>query len=155
MAMAAKRMKEQAKLADELGTLIGRARRLVYYAAERRLERHGESMFTYLLLKHAVQRGGASQTKLAQLTAQHAAAVSRAIDELESRGLVERARDADDRRRVRVEATAEGRALFRAMHPEVVGGVDGALGRLDASERLALRALLDKLVGDGEPTHRD
>ena len=106
-------------LNDELGWLIARSRRLVFRHANERLERIGESMFFFPLLRRVVQEGAMSQLELARLTAQHPAAVCRTLEEMERRKLVRRARDANDRRRVLVTVTPRGRAVFERIHPEV------------------------------------
>lgn len=70
------------------------------------------------------------------------------VDALESRGLVARAADPDDRRAVVVEATPDGRHLL-----EEVGAVreeahTAYLSRLSERERAALTRLLRRLVSD-------
>ncbi len=133
-------------LNDELGWLIARSRRHVFRHAHERLERIGASMFIFPLLRRVVEVGAMSQLELARQTAQHPAAVCRTLEEMERRRLVRRARDARDRRRVLVNATPQGRALYDRLHPEVIEGVDEALRMLSRAERTKLRALLRKLI---------
>jgi DNA-binding MarR family transcriptional regulator len=133
-------------LTDELGWLIARSRRLVFRHANERLERVGASMFLWPLLRRVIQHGALSQLELARLTAQHPAAVCRSLEEMERRKLVRRQRDARDRRRVLVTATAHGRAVFAKLHPEVLAGADEALRPLSRAERTRLRDLLRKLI---------
>jgi DNA-binding MarR family transcriptional regulator len=133
-------------LTDELGYLIARSRRHVFRHANERLERLGASMFQWPLLRRVVQHGAMSQLELARLTAQHPTAVCRSLEEMERRKLVRRRRDARDRRRVLVNATPQGRALYERLHPEVVAGADEALKALTRVERNRLRNLLRKLI---------
>jgi DNA-binding MarR family transcriptional regulator len=141
----------QAELADELGCLLPRVRRLMWNAAHARLEAGGDSMFSWQLLGHVVRNDGANQTELARLTAQHPAGVSRTLEELEARALVRRERDPKDRRRVLVRATPAGAAHFAAVRPEVVLAVQQVLGPLTGDEQELLRALVVKLLaGAGE-----
>jgi len=72
--------------------------------------------------------------------------VCRTLEAMERKKLVRRARDARDRRRVLVNATPQGRALFDRIHPEVIRGVDEALCQLSRVERTKLRVLLRKLI---------
>jgi DNA-binding MarR family transcriptional regulator len=70
------------------------------------------------------------------------------IKRLEARGLVQRQRDEDDERQVRIRLTAEGRALkgkAEAIPLAVVGGTGLSLDGAEALRRelLALRARLD------------
>ena len=144
------RSRARADLLDELGQLLPRARRLIWRLAEARLQRLGDSMFEWPLLRRLMTLGPMSQCRLATLAAQHPAAVSRTLDELERRGLVRRRRDAEDRRRMVVAITARGAARCRAAHREVLVVLEEAFRPLKAPEREQLRDLLRRLVGSGD-----
>ena len=64
----------------------------VHAATARRLEEVGESVHLYRLLSELARNGPAPQRDLAEATAQHAAAVSRMVDELDEAGLIRRRR---------------------------------------------------------------
>ncbi len=71
-------------------------------------------------------------------------AVTRVVDPLAGRGLVERHRDEGDRRICRVAMTAAGRRLWRRIHGELVDADREVLRRIDASEReTVIRAIRD------------
>ena len=77
-------------------------------------------------------------------------ALSRMVDRLAARGLVERVGDDEDRRAVRVRLTPEGRELQRTVgraHARSVAREVGAA--LDAEELLELERLTAKLVRHG------
>ncbi|GAC1353392.1 MAG: hypothetical protein NVSMB47_05470 [Polyangiales bacterium] len=131
---------------EELARLLSRARRRVYLACAQALSARGGSMLTFQLLAHLVVHGASTQVDLATATAQHPAGISRLLDELERDALVRRRRDPTDRRKLRVEATATGRARFRMNHPILIAAVDDALGVLSVAERKALATLLRKLT---------
>ena len=57
-----------------------------------------------------------------------------------------RARDSADRRKVRVETSAGGRRLLKALRPLVHAAVEQVLGPLGMGERRTLRALLQRLL---------
>jgi DNA-binding MarR family transcriptional regulator len=133
-------------LVEELGMLIAKARKLVFTAATRQLDEAGESMLAWQVLAVLVKHGRRTQTELAVALAQHPAGVSRLLDDLEKQGYVARCRDSEDRRRVHVEATPRGERRYRAILPEVIRGVDKAMGPLSDSERRVLRDLLRKVV---------
>jgi MarR family 2-MHQ and catechol resistance regulon transcriptional repressor len=67
------------------------------------------------------------------------------IDNLVRRGLVERARRADDRRSIEISLTAEGRSLIAEILPAHVAGVVEAFGILSPDEQTALAGLCRKL----------
>ena len=135
-------------LAEELGTLVGRTRRLLRAEAERRVAARGESLVAWQLLKHLVRSGPATQVELAQAIAQDPAGISRLLEPLEEAGAVRRVRDPVDRRRLVASATARGRKRFLAVTPSVVEGFERLLETLEAAEVLELRRILRKLLGD-------
>ena len=132
-------------LAEEIGQLLARSRRLVFAAAARRLDESGESIHAWRVLAHLAREGATAQCDLAMALAQHPAWVSRLVDELEAEGVVRRRRDAHDRRKLRVEVTVAGRARYEARRAEVNEAVEQVLQPLDRDEREQLRALLLKL----------
>jgi DNA-binding MarR family transcriptional regulator len=76
--------------------------------------------------------------------------MSRVIAALESYGLLRRMPDTNDRRVVRVEATAAGRALLHAGRRRRVAALAADVGRLSAGERRAILEaipLLERLAG--------
>lgn len=135
-----------AGLYEEVGSLIGRTRRKVRGVLLARMG--AEALDTWLLLKRLVRLGPATQRELADATAQHPAAISRALERLEEQGLVGRTSDPEDRRRRVVEPTAAGLARFQALAPTAQAGIEEALARLQTSDAQQLKRLLRKLLGD-------
>ena len=71
---------------------------------------------------------------------------TRAIDRLESLGLAERSRAADDKRVVVVRATAEGRRLMRTVGRSRATGMERLLERFDETEREQFAEYLERFV---------
>lgn len=144
--MVAKTFPRKQSLAEELGMLIAKTRRMVWTNATRQLEQSGESMLAWQVLAHLSRAGKQTQTEVAAALGQHPAGVSRLLDELEKQDYVARRRDRDDRRRVYVETTAVGQRRFHAILPEVVRAVEQVLLPLSESEKRVLRGLLRRVV---------
>jgi DNA-binding MarR family transcriptional regulator len=138
-----------------VATLIVRCRRLLWSATSRRLEQSGESMHFYRLLFELVRGGPAPQRDLAEATAQHPAAVSRLVDDLEKDGLIRRARGQRDRRQIIVAITARGRRRFELARPAVNAAVAEVLAPLPPRDQARLAELLSRvLVGETEAPAR-
>ncbi|MBF5045322.1 MarR family transcriptional regulator [Aggregicoccus sp. 17bor-14] len=68
------------------------------------------------------------------------------IDRLETMGLVERLRSAEDRRAVSAHLTAKGQELYAQMRSHMNDGLDQLLSFLEPDDRCALFGLLQRLV---------
>ncbi len=136
-----------AKLAWEIGMLLGRARRLMILGMQRQFEAEGRSVHTWRALNQLERLGCVVQCELAQAMAQHPGATSRALDELEADGLVRRRRDARDRRKLWVELTARGHSQYEAMRPLALRVLGQLMAPLSAADRRCLSRLLAKLAG--------
>ena len=68
------------------------------------------------------------------------------LDQLESRGLVQRRRSAEDRRAIKVHLTAAGEEALRTVVPLVVDRINQALKGFTHTEVDELLRLLNKLI---------
>jgi DNA-binding MarR family transcriptional regulator len=73
-------------------------------------------------------------------------ALTRVIDQLEARGLVQRERSREDRRAVQLRLTAAGIDTVAALIPSVVDKLNFALRDFSAAEASELNRLLTKLI---------
>jgi DNA-binding MarR family transcriptional regulator len=127
---------------------MGRARRRFWRMAAPRLEAQGASLALWQVLCHLFRAGRSTQSELSSAVAQHAAGISRLLDELEDQRIVKRARDTLDRRRVYVRLTRTGKAHFEKLVPVIREVADRCFEPLAEAERRTLRELLHKLVDD-------
>jgi DNA-binding MarR family transcriptional regulator len=142
------------KLSEELSVLFGRMGRIWRDTMAVTIQGKFETMLETHLLVSLVREGPAAQNEIAERVAQHPTAVSRMLDDLEARKLVRRHPDPNDRRKMRVETTAEGRAQVEATRPIFMRAVEEMMRGLDLADRVALRDLLKKMVdahGDSKP----
>ena len=101
------------------------------------------------LLQAVASLEPATLNQVAAQVKRGAPAISRAIDALVRTGLVERQADPDNRRRLALRLTDEGRESM-ARPPAADKGLEGRLGRLGSSELRALERgleILERLPG--------
>ena len=82
---------------------------------------------------------------IAGVTRHDRTTITRVIDGLDRRGLVERGRDPDDRRAVRVRLTRAGRRLHRQLEPVVRGVLRSAFAGISEDDSEALFATLSRI----------
>ncbi|MCB8878756.1 MarR family transcriptional regulator [Acidisoma cellulosilytica] len=90
--------------------------------------------------------GRTSQSALGRAVCMDAATVKGTVDRLEARGLVIRTPDADDRRKLLVDLTAEGQAMTERNLAAAAAITRETLAPLTAEESRLLFALLQKLL---------
>jgi len=131
--------------ADAAGTTLDALRRIIraLRLANGGAETTGLSAAQLYVLAQVAERPGASLVELATRTLTDRTSVAAVVDRLCARGLLERDRATDDRRRSRITATEAGLAvLARAPHPPTQRLLDG----LKALDDEALRHLADGLT---------
>jgi len=96
----------------------------------------------WFLLFRLYERPGQAQSDLADRDLQDHPNITRLVDALEQRALVERTPDPDDRRRSLVSLTAAGRQLMESLLPQVVAERRRIFRGLSATELETLVTLL-------------
>jgi MarR family transcriptional regulator, lower aerobic nicotinate degradation pathway regulator len=96
-------------------------------------------------LSKLAETGPCSQNQLGRLTAMDVATIKGVIDRLSVRGLTETSPDPEDGRRLLVSLTRAGQQLSEKVAPNARAITRETLAPLDAKEREALMALLNKL----------
>jgi DNA-binding MarR family transcriptional regulator len=98
------------------------------------------------VLRHLAERGRATTSELAVVVRVSPQGISLAVRELVGLGLVERAPDAEDRRRVWIEITPAGRQKLALESSAGQGWLDRAVAeRLSPDERTSLAAAIPAL----------
>lgn len=90
---------------------------------------------------------GSSLVDIVRTTVIDQATIRGVVDRLKQRGLVEVGLDPVDRRKNVIDLTPQGRALVEAMQPFALQITEGTYGRLNPAERVALKYLLQKMLG--------
>ncbi|MGC3988291.1 MAG: MarR family transcriptional regulator [Chthoniobacteraceae bacterium] len=119
---------------------------LLFNAEGDHLSAHRMSQGRFAVMMILLHReGGCGATELADRAGVSRATMSGLLDILERDGRVQREQEPEDRRAVRVELTAKGRAEMEALLPGYFGRVAEILKPLDEPERKQLVHLLKKL----------
>lgn len=109
-------------------------------------ERYGLDIPEWRTLATLGFRGDACAAQfIAACTRTHKSTISRAVANLEKRGLIERVENAADRRELALQLTPAGFALYRALIPRLLRKEQDILSCLSAAELRGFAAALDKL----------
>ena len=121
----------------DLGVLVHRLTRAIAAAEAPILAAHEVSLWEYVVLTALGSGPAPTQAQLAATTGRDQTRLIAVLEGLESRGLLERTPDPDDRRRRVVTLTASGRSVLT--------------GCRDAIRALEVRLLADVDAADREP----
>jgi DNA-binding MarR family transcriptional regulator len=107
-----------------------------------------ELSLTQIKLLHHLDAPGSELTLKQGAEAVHVSlpAASRLVEDLVSRGFIERHEDSEDRRMKRIQLTDHGRKVIARLNEARLIGLERFVGTLNASERRALTQLLSKLL---------
>ena len=117
---------------------------------DRMCEAHGITSGQYNVLRilRGVRREGYARCEIARRMIERAPDVTRLIDRLETRGLVERDRSSEDRRRSLTRITDKGSRLIERMQPEVDALDRHVEARLSPRDRKELSRILEQLYAN-------
>lgn len=108
-------------------------------------------LLPHMALHAALQRGGVTQTELAEFLGVSSAHVTGLVDQLEKEGFVKRQRDLKDRRVVHVKATAHGRHRHIQTHAHVLRSGLGLFNGWSETDIRIFKEFLSRM----EPTRTD
>ena len=135
------------KLEDVVYYLIDRAMREAHQYTKQVLkeQKFGVTKDQWILIKRISEEEGISQIDLATSTFKEPAAVTRMIDLLEKKNLVERRADFADRRAYKIHLTQEGVTLVRRMTPHIQAIRHKGLAGLSEEEIDRLKRTMEKI----------
>ncbi|OCG73304.1 MarR family winged helix-turn-helix transcriptional regulator [Microbacterium sediminis] len=131
---------------DDLSFLLARANAVSLEAASAALRPFGLKPRSYSVLALALSDHRPSQREIAEYLRLDPSQVVALVDDLQSRGLVERETDPSDRRAKVVTATVDGARLFATAGARVRQAEREVFGVLDDAERAMLRKLIDRVA---------
>lgn len=105
----------------------------------------GITVDQWVLLKIIEEHGQISQVDIAQEALKDTASITRILDLLQKKGLVQRIDDDFDRRKYMISLTADGKGFFNRMLPHVSQIRDQVVKGLSKEEIQALKSTLNKI----------
>ena len=130
---------------DSIGYLVKRSQSLMMDIMEPVFEARGFTFLQYIILSWLRDGIAVNPKDICAQYRHDSGALTRVIDHLAERGLLERVRRDRDRRKVELQLTAAGRATIETLLPLVVEKLNSALGEFTAVEVHELQRLLVKL----------
>ncbi len=130
---------------SSVGYLIKRAHSLMLDALEPVFEEHGFTFVQYQVLAWLRDGIAVNPKDICSQFRHNSGALTRVIDQLAERGLLERVRRDRDRRKVELDLTAAGREVIESLVPLVVERLNLALADFSGAEVQEFTRLLLKL----------
>ena len=137
-------------LKNSLAHLMGRTSRAVLNRAQKSFTSAGHRITVeqWLLLVNLRNRDGQLHQELADNTYKDKTTVTRLLDGLEKKGLVERVAGEDDRRQKRISITGNGKELLKALGPLALETQSRSMQGIDPEELKICRNVLLKVYGN-------
>ena len=128
-----------------IGYLVRRANSLILDIIEPSLARKGLTFLQYMILKLLREGKIANPKDICGHFRSDSGALTKVIDQLAERDLVQRVRRDRDRRKVELRLTEHGRMIVDSILPSVVASLNLALAEFSAQEARQLTQLLTRL----------
>lgn len=137
-------------LRNSVPYLMARVRAALYDAVDTELARFGLRAADYLVLAGLANAMGDTASAMCSFISHDPGAMTRKIDALEEKGLVRRVRSTADRRAIRLELTAEGKATYGKALTVAVATVNRFLNGFSKSEVRQLEHMLKRMLENAE-----
>src|ERR1700694_6184178 len=131
---------------DSIGYLLKRAHSLMLAVMEPLLEERGFSFLQYVILAWLRDGIAVNPRDICMQFRHDSGALTRVIDQLAERGLLERVRRDRDRRKVELQLTPAGRATIEGLIPLIVEKLNLALDDFSGEEFQEFLRLLGNLT---------
>jgi DNA-binding MarR family transcriptional regulator len=131
---------------SSIGYLVKRAHVMMLDNVEAAFAEHGFTFMQWVVLIHARDRLSLTASAISREFRHDSGALTRVIDQLVARKLMERRPSKTDRRASELRLTAAGRKTVEAQIPLVVDKLNTALAEFSRAEVAELTRLLSKLV---------
>jgi DNA-binding MarR family transcriptional regulator len=134
------------KARSSVGYLLKRAHTLLLDQLEAAVAGSDITATQWVVLMHLRDGLAINAADLCSQLRHDSGALTRVIDQLEARGLVQRERSREDRREVQLRLTEAGTETVASLVPSVVDKLNFALREFSRAEAAELSRLLSKLI---------
>lgn len=131
---------------DSVGYMLRRLYSLMRTRLESAFADQSLTLMQWIVLMQIRDGLACTASDIAREFTHDSGALTRVIDQLERRGLLERRRSATDRRVVELELTADGRRMIDALLPLVVAEMNVLLEPLERQEFELFRGMLRRVL---------
>jgi DNA-binding MarR family transcriptional regulator len=135
------------RLHDSIGCLLKHAHRAMHDRIEPAFSSEGITFQQWIVLMHLRDELACTVAELCRETRHDSGAMTRLIDQLEERGLIERERKRNDRRVIGLSLTALGRKTVESLIPIAVDHLNVALDGFSRQELTQLQEFLRRIMG--------
>ena len=136
----------QTRIKDQLAYMIASINRQLEDELEERLRPGGVPIEQYRILEVLDASEPVAMGEIAQQSLIEAPTLTKIIDKMVAEGLVYRAPDPNDRRRVLILTAAGGKALFKRLRGVSTAQEQRIVDLLEGDKAAALRSLLKELI---------
>jgi DNA-binding MarR family transcriptional regulator len=133
---------------NSVGYLISKVRLELYSHVDRALAPYDMTTAQFSIMSHLAYGLADSASGLCAGMSYDPGAMTRMVDRLEAKGFIRRVRGRDDRRKVRLELTKEGRAAFPEMMERAVEVLNGLLKGFTKAEASQLQDFLKRMLAN-------
>ncbi len=137
---------EDYQVRSSIGYLARRAAALIVEQLEPAVAQQGFTFTQWVVLMHLRDGIATNPRDICSQLRHDSGALTRVIDQLEERGLLQRQRSLEDRREVALHLTEAGAKMVESLIPVLVEKLNGALRDFSSAEVTELTRLLSKLV---------
>jgi DNA-binding MarR family transcriptional regulator len=138
---------ESFHLRDSIGYLVKRSQRLMQERIEGLFEQQGFTLQQWVVLMYVHDGLAVTIADICRDLHHDSGAMTRLVDQLESRKLIERRRSADDRRVVELSLTAAGTKVLDTLVPTACEALNASLDGFTREEVKSLQSMLRRLIG--------
>jgi len=129
-----------------IGYLVRKTHQAFIRSLELRLDPHGLSSSMYFFLRLLWEKDGLTQREISQELGLTPPTTVAAMDNLEGKGLIQRSRNTQDRRKVNIFLTKRGRDLETKLRPRASEVNRAALEHVSPAESTAMIDLLNRMM---------